>query len=268
MKLCIAHLYPEVLNLYGDRGNIRCMKKRLEWRGLECTVDELGIGAVRRSAAGVKTGTPGLTGAAGRSLSQYDLFFIGGGQDFEQEILLEDLRHGMADEIRAAVADGKTFLCICGGYQMMGHYYETARGVRCGFIGAVDLYTVGGEKRQIGNYSFRLGEESGGSIVAGFENHSGRTYLGSGVKPLGTVLHGSGNNGKDGTEGVRDRNVFGTYSHGPVLPANPAFCDKVLETALYRKYGKCELEPLDDRFELAAHEKAVKRRRPKHCRTK
>ena len=247
MELRIAHLYPEVLNLYGDRGNIRCMTRRLEWRGIGCTVDELGIGAVH-------------TGPAGRSLAQYDLFFIGGGQDFEQEILLRDLKNGVADESRAAAADGKTFLCICGGYQMMGHYYETARGVRCEFIGAVDLYTVGGEKRQIGNYSFRLGEESGGSIVAGFENHSGMTYLGEGVRPLGTVIHGCGNNLKDDTEGVRDRNVFGTYSHGPVLPGNPAFCDTILATALERKYGKCELEPLDDRLELAAHEKAVKRR--------
>ena len=143
---------------------------------------------------------------------------------------------------------------------MMGHYYETAKGVRCEFIGAVDLYTVGGEKRQIGNYSFKLGEESGGSVVAGFENHSGMTYLGEGVRPLGSVIHGCGNNLRDDTEGVRDRNVFGTYSHGPVLPGNPAFCDAILTTALSRKYGKCELEPLDDRFELAAHEKAVKRR--------
>ena len=244
MELKIAHLYPEVLNLYGDRGNIRCMTKRLEWRGISCSVDELGIGTVRRG---------------GRSLAQYDLFFIGGGQDFEQEILLEDLKAGMADEIRAAVLDGGTFLTICGGYQMLGHYYETAQGVRCEFIGAVDLYTVGGPKRQIGNYSFRLGEESGGSVVAGFENHSGMTYLGDGVRPLGTVIHGCGNNGRDGTEGVRYLNVFGTYSHGPVLPGNPQFCDTILETALQRKYGHCELEPLDDRPELAAHEKAVRR---------
>lgn len=241
MKLKICHLYPDVLNLYGDGGNIICIQQRLLWRGIESEVQRCQIGDRL-------------------DLSDCDLVFIGGGQDFEQEILLEDLKNGMADEIRAAVADGKTFLCICGGYQMMGHYYETARGVRCEFIGAVDLYTVGGEKRQIGNYSFRLGEESGGSIVAGFENHSGMTYLGEGVRPLGTVIHGCGNNLKDDTEGVRDRNVFGTYSHGPVLPGNPAFCDTILATALERKYGKCELEPLDDRLELAAHEKAVKRR--------
>ena len=183
------------------------MTKRLMWRGIGCTVDELGIGAVHRTpisrilTSEVSVYASGLIGAAGRSLAQYDLFFIGGGQDFEQEILLEDLKNGMADEIRAAVADGKTFLCICGGYQMMGHYYETAKGVRCEFIGAVDLYTVGGEKRQIGNYSFKLGEESGGSVVAGFENHSGMTYLGEGVRPLGSVIHGCGNNLRDDTEG-------------------------------------------------------------------
>ena len=261
MELRIAHLYPEVLNLYGDRGNIRCMTRRLEWRGIGCTVDELGIGAVH-------------TGPAGRSLAQYDLFFIGGGQDFEQEILLRDLKNGVADEIRAAAADGKTFLCICGGYQMMGHYYETVDGKKCEFLGAIDFYTVGGKERMIGNYAFRLGEESGGSIVVGFENHSGRTFLGSGVHPLGRILKterkislpgkkarqtGYGNNGVDRTEGARYRNAFCTYSHGPVLPKNPAFADVLLETALQRKYGSCSLEPLPDGFEGLAHDSVLKR---------
>ena len=130
MELKIAHLYPEVLNLYGDRGNMICMRKRLTWRGIGCRTDEITIGS-------------------GKGLAGYDLIFVGGGQDFEQQILMEDLRAGMAAEIRAAVADGTTFLCICGGYQMMGHYYETADGVRCGFTGAVDLYTAAGKKRQI-----------------------------------------------------------------------------------------------------------------------
>ena len=238
MKLRICHLYPEVLNLYGDRGNIRCLTKRLEWRGIETKVDEIGIGDHR-------------------SLSDYDLFFIGGGQDFEQEVLLEDLRAGRGSDIRAAVEDGKTFLCICGGYQMMGHYYETHDGVRCEFLGAVDLYTIGGDVRMIDNYAFRLGEESGGSTVVGFENHSGRTYLGSAVKPLGTVLKGNGNNGQDGTEGVRYRNVFGTYSHGPVLPKNPEFADVLLLNALERRYGTADLSPLPDRFEKAAHDSVL-----------
>ncbi len=143
MELKICHLYPDVLNLYGDRGNILCLQKRLEWRGIECGVDYVKLGDHN-------------------DLTGYDLFFIGGGQDFDQEILLEDLRVKKGPEIRAALEDGRTFLCICGGYQMMGHYYETADGEKCEFLGAIDFYTVGGKKRMIGNYAFRLGEESGG----------------------------------------------------------------------------------------------------------
>ena len=238
--LNICHIYPEVLNLYGDRGNIRCLQKRLEWRGLDCTVSELKLGEQK-------------------DLSPYDLFFIGVGQDFDQSVLLEDLRAGKGEELKAAVEDGKTFLCICGGYQMMGHYYETHDGQRDEFLGAVDFYTVGGDTRMIGNYAFRLGAESGGSTVVGFENHSGRTFLGSGVQPLGTVLKGFGNNGEDGTEGVRYRNVFGSYSHGPILPKNPAFTDFLLTTALERKYGSAVLEPLADRFEHEAHDRVLER---------
>jgi len=238
MELKICHIYPEVLNLYGDRGNILCMQKRLEWRGLSCTVDELRLGDQK-------------------DLTQYDLFFIGGGQDFEQGVLLEDLRAGKDKEIISAIEDGKTFLCICGGYQMMGHYYETHEGVKNEFLGAVDLYTVGGKVRMIDNYAFQLGEESGGSTIVGFENHSGRTYLGSGVQPLGTVLKGNGNNGEDGTEGVRYKNVFGSYSHGPILPKNPEFTDFLMTTALKHKYGTAELEPLEDVFERAAHDRVL-----------
>ena len=235
MELGICHLYPEALNLYGDRGNILCMKKRLEWRGIDVTVDGCDIGEKR-------------------DLTKYDLFFIGGGQDFEQEVLLSDLASGKADAIRSAVEDGKTFLTICGGYQMLGSYYETHDGQRCDFIGALDLYTVGSQTRMIGNYKFRCGPASGGSLVVGFENHSGKTWLGPGVEPLGQVLAGFGNNGEDGSEGARYRNVFGTYSHGPLLPKNPELCDYILTTALRRKYGSCELAPLDDSAELAAHD--------------
>ena len=235
MELKICPMYPDVLNLYGDRGNVMCMQKRLSWRGIENSVTRLPIGS-------------------NASLAGFDLVFIGGGQDFEQQVLLEDLHRGKDREILAAVADGLPFLTICGGYQMLGNYYETYDGVRCDFIGAVDLYTVGSKQRMIGNYKFRCGGESGGSLVVGFENHSGRTFLGEGVQPLGKVLAGFGNNGKDGTEGVRWRNVFGTYSHGPLLPKNPALCDHILLTALQRKYGKAELAPLDDAAELAAHD--------------
>ena len=240
MELKICHMYPDVLNLYGDRGNVTCLLRRLSWRGIEGKVTRLPIGS-------------------DAPLSDFDLVFIGGGQDFEQQVLLEDLHRGKDREIRAAIEDGIPFLTICGGYQMLGHYYETYDGKRCDFIGALDLYTVGSKKRMIGNYKFQCGQESGGSLVVGFENHSGQTRLGSGVQPLGRVLAGFGNNGEDHTEGARYLNVFGTYSHGPLLPKNPAFCDFLLQTALERKYGKAELAPLDDAAELAAHDEMAAR---------
>ncbi|MBR1496878.1 MAG: glutamine amidotransferase [Oscillospiraceae bacterium] len=240
MELRICHLYPDVLNLYGDRGNILCLRRRLEWRGIGVSVDTRPIGSPA-------------------ALGGFDLIFIGGGQDFEQEALLDDLHRGRDAEIRAAVDDGAAVLAICGGYQMLGNYYETHDGRRCDFVGAIDFYTVGGEKRMIGNYLFQCGTVSGGSVVVGFENHSGRTYLGAGVNPLGTVLAGFGNNGEDGTEGVRWKNVFGSYSHGPLLPKNPSLCDMILETALARKYGAVLLEPLPDMAEKNAHSEIANR---------
>lgn len=240
MEIKICHLYPDILNLYGDQGNIICMKKRLEWRNIDCSVTEVSIG---ESA----------------DFTQFDIFFIGGGQDFEQGILLDDLSKGKADDIKAAVADGKTFLTICGGYQMLGNYYRTWDGNQCDFIGAIDYYTVGHKDRMIGNFMYQLGEESGGSIVCGFENHSGKTYLSEGLKPLGTILSGYGNNGEDKTEGIRYNNVFGTYSHGPVLPKNPAFADFILKTALGEKYTTFDFCDIDDTFENNANEYMIKR---------
>lgn len=240
MELKICHMYPDVLNLYGDRGNILCMCRRLQWRGIDVTVERSGIGSKAK-------------------LSDCDLVFIGGGQDFEQEVLLDDLHSGKDEEMKAAINDGVTFLTICGGFQMLGNYYETYDGHRCDFIGALDLYTVGSKQRMIGNYMFTCTENSGGSAVVGFENHSGKTWLGSGVEPLGKVSAGFGNNGEDGTEGARYKNVFATYSHGPLLPKNPRLCDFILKTALERKYGVCQLEALDDTAELIAHEEMVRR---------
>ena len=235
MELKICHLYPDVLNLYGDGGNILCLQRRLSWRGIDAAVTRLPIGSAV-------------------SLAPYDLVFIGGGQDFEQQVLLDDLHRGRDREIRAAADDGVVFLTICGGYQMMGHYYETFDGKRCDFIGLLDLVTVGAKERMIGNYKFRCTPAAGGSVVMGFENHSGKTRLGAGLEPLGSVLSGHGNNGEDGTEGAHWKNVFGTYSHGPMLPKNPEFADLLLSTALERKYGHAELAPLDDAAEKAAHD--------------
>ncbi len=233
MELKICHLFPDILNLYGDRGNVVCMRRRLGWRGIGVSVSEVSIGTALKA-------------------SDYDLFFIGGGQDFEQEVLLEDLKGGKTAEIKAAIEDGKTFLAICGGYQMLGAYYKTWDGQQCDFTGALDLYTVGHKDRMIGNYMFTC-EELGGQTVVGFENHSGKTYLGSGIRPIGRVLAGYGNNGEDGMEGARYKNVFCTYSHGCLLPKNPILADHILKTALTRKYGSAELAPLDDAVETAAH---------------
>lgn len=234
-SLRICHVYPDVLNLYGDRGNVLCMKRRLGWRNIGCEITPLRLGEHM-------------------SLADFDLLFIGGGQDFEQKLLLGEIREDKGRELRAAIEDGVCVLAICGGYQLLGGYYETHRGERMDFLGALDLYTVGGAERLIGNFAF---DTPWGSVV-GFENHSGRTYLGSGVTPLGKVIAGHGNNGRDGTEGARYKNVFGTYSHGPVLPKNPALCDAILETALERKYGSAELVPLGDMSETSAHDAALK----------
>ena len=235
MELNICHLYPDILNLYGDRGNIITMKRRLEGRGIKVNIDECSIGQPLNA-------------------DKYDIFFIGGAQDFAQEVLLRDLSSGKAQDIRTAVEEEKTFLAICGGYQMLGEYYKTWDGVQLDFIGAIGVHTIGAKERMIGNYMFRTTPESGDTVVVGFENHSGKTYLSEQVAPLGMMLSGNGNNGEDKTEGARYKNVFGTYSHGSLLPKNPVLCDFILQTALNHRYDGAEpLAPLDDTLELNAH---------------
>ncbi len=242
-RVRIAHLYPELLNLYGDRGNLLALVRRLALRGFEAEVRRIGVGDAFRP-------------------DEHDLVFLGGGQDYEQAILMADLLAHKAAAIREAVEDDRAFLCICGGYQLMGRYYRTAEGRQLDFVGALDLWTVGGEKRLIGNTAYRsdLLEQAGKDPwIVGFENHSGRTFLGAGVKPLATVVRGHGNNGDDGTEGAAYRNVFGTYSHGSVLPKNPGFADLVLERALARRYGEDgPLAPLDDAYERLAQTAALR----------
>ena len=240
MKLKICHLYPDVLNLYGDGGNIICIQKRLSWRGIESEVQRCRIGDRL-------------------DLSDCDLLFIGGGQDFEQEVLLPDLQSGKDKEIVSAIRDGVTALAICGGYQMLGQYYETYDGIRCDFIGVLDLCTIGSRQRMIGNTVYRCTEACGGNILVGFENHSGKTWLGPSLQPLAYVETGFGNNGEDGTEGARYLNVFGSYSHGPLLPKNPDFCDTILSVALERRYGASSLDPLQNDAEIAAHDAMLSR---------
>lgn len=239
MELNICHLYPDILNLYGDRGNVLCLQKRLQWRGIDCQVEGVSIGEKLDA-------------------SKYDLFFIGGGQDFEQEVLLNDLKGQKTAQIKSAIEDEKPFLAICGGYQILGNYYKTWDGQQCDFTGALDLYTIGAKDRMIGNYMYECDDVPGLRVV-GFENHSGQTYLGSGVRPIGRVLYGSGNNGQDGYEGARYKNVFATYSHGCLLPKNPQIADLLIRWALERKYPNAELPPLEDSLETAAHSYMEKR---------
>lgn len=236
MIIRIAHLYPDMLNLYGDRGNIIVLTDRMRRRGIDVQTEQITMG---RSF----------------NADDYDIFFIGGGQDFEQDVLLDDLNKGKDVQIKKVVAGNKVFLAICGGYQMLGKYYKTYDGKMLEYIGAIDFYTEGREERMIGNYAFETEE---GIEIVGFENHSGRTYLGSGVEPLGKIIKGYGNNGGDGTEGVRFNNTFGTYSHGPVLPKNPRFADLLISKAIENKYGSAELLPLDDTLEEKAHAQAMK----------
>lgn len=239
MELRICHLYPDVFNLYGDRGNVICMKKRLEWRGIDVEVKKLGLGQKA-------------------TLSDCDLIFIGGGMEFDNELISEDLRSGRAAELRSAVEDGVSLLAICSGFQLLGRYCEDAKG-KTAMAGILDMYTLAGKERMTGNYKFACTEKCGGSEVIGFENHLGKTYLGAGLEPLGKVICGHGNNGEDGTEGARYKNLFGSYSYGPLLPKNPALCDHILLSALERKYGLKELVPLSDRAEAAAFEAMDKR---------
>lgn len=234
IKIC--HLYHDVLNLYGDTGNVVSMKKRLEWRGFDVDVTDLSFGDFDKSA-------------------KYDIIFIGGGQDFEQGILTEDLFKYKAGWLKEQIENDTTVLAICGGYQMLGNYYITDKGEDIKFLGALDLYTKASSPRMIGNIVYST-DLNGGKNVAAFENHSGKTYLGKGVVPLGKVVKGFGNNGEDGGEGARYKNVFATYGHGPLLPKNPAFCDSILLSAL-KSHGVSDLSELDDKIELRALDNAL-----------
>lgn len=236
MIIRIAHLYPDMLNLYGDRGNIIALTERMKARQIDVHTDAITMGKSFNA-------------------DDYDILFIGGGQDFEQDVLLDDLKKGKDTEINKAIHNGTVMLAICGGYQMLGKYYKTYDGKMLEYMGALDFYTEGKEERMIGNYAYKTKE---GIEVVGFENHSGRTYLGKGVEPLGKMIKGFGNNGEDGTEGVRFKNTFGTYSHGPVLPKNPDFADLLISKAIENKYGKSDLAPLDDSLEAKARAQVMR----------
>lgn len=230
MKLTIGHLYPDLLNLYGDRGNIACMTKRCKWRGIDAetiefnTKDEI-------------------------DFSQLDIVLLGGGSDREQAIVCKNLLK-IREAFKDYVEDHGVVIAVCGGYQLLGKYYKTDDEVIEG-LNLVDIYTEQGSGRLIDNIVLK--SELAEMPVVGFENHGGRTYL-NGNRPFGKVLYGFGNDGESGYEGVIYKNVIGTYLHGPLLPKNPQVCDYLLEKAIKRRYGTAELAPLDDSQEKEANE--------------
>ena len=243
-RFTVGWLYPDLMNIYGDRGNILTLLKRAEWRGFEARSIDLGRGTVK-----------GMDGV--------DVFFFGGGQDREQALVYEDLLEHKQVPLEQAVAEGAMVLAVCGGYQLLGHFYQTAEGERFPGIGMIDVKTEAGKKRFIGDVVVDAGIEGlRPHTLVGFENHSGRTFLGSAARPLGRVRLGSGNNGSDGTEGCLEGGVVGTYLHGSLLPKNPQLADYLIRRALARR-GITELEPLDDSTELAAHEAILRRAQPR-----
>jgi hypothetical protein len=234
MQLRIAHLYAHFLNIYGDRGNIIALSQRALWRGIEVKVEAIDLNQ--------KTDP-----------DYYDLYFVGGGQDRQQIVIAEDLLK-RADDLKTASSNGAVILSVCGGYQLLGHYYKPHDGPELKGISLLDAYTVAGNRRMIGNVTIK-GDD--GSTLVGFENHSGKTYLGHGVPPLGKIVVGNGNNGEDKTEGAACGTIYGTYLHGSLLPKNPLFADRLLMQALKRRYSDVNLTALDDNLENQAHKRAL-----------
>ncbi len=239
VTLHLFHLYPTLLNLYGDRGNIIALRRRCEWRGLQLVVHDIGLNQAFPD-------------------ERPDLFFMGGDQDREQGVVVEDLRNRHKADVERSVAAGVPFLAVCGSYQLLQHFYRPAEGPDLVGLGLIDAHTIHpghSVPRCVGNIVIEWNK----TTVVGFENHGGRTYLGKEAQPLGKVLAGHGNNGTDGFEGARTGNVFGTYVHGSLLPKNPILADFLLALALRRRFPDFELEPLDDSLEELAHDTAVRR---------
>lgn len=237
-ELRICHLYPELMNIYGDRGNIIALVQRCRWRGFGVRVAAVSLGG-------------------GLDPAEHDLYFIGGGQDREQVLVCEDLSREKGEALREAVEGGAALLSICGGYQLLGEFFLTFTGEDLPGIGLFDAKTVGGETRFIGNVAVECGLAGAEGVLVGFENHSGRTRLGPGCRPLGRVIKGYGNNGEDGTEGCVYRNAVGTYLHGSLLPKNPRLADWLILQALRRRHDLDGLPELDDAVEEAAHRAAL-----------
>jgi CobQ-like glutamine amidotransferase family enzyme len=235
-SLRIVHLYPDLMSVYGDRGNVLTLRRRAEWRGYEVEVTELSLGD-------------------SLDPNEVDLIFFGGGQDREQEVVSPDFLQQKGNAVRKAVEDGTALLSVCGGYQLLGSSYTTVDGQELPGAGLFDVRSVPGPRRHIGNVLVESDLDGQPRTLVGFENHSGRTYLGAGVRPLGKTLVGAGNNGEDGTEGAVYKGAIGCYLHGSLLPKNPWLADFLLRHALrHRLQDDVDLAPLDDRLEQQAHD--------------
>jgi hypothetical protein len=232
--LRVCALYPELMNIYADRGNLLMLERRCEWRGIEFQL---------------------TASTLGDSLAdEHDLYYIGGGQDADQRLCAEDLVNIKATALRAAAERGAVVLGVCGGYQLLGHSYEIGEEHVDG-VGLLDIVTVRDDgPRLTGNIAVAVAID-GDPVAVGFENHAGRTRLGAAQQPLGRVLRGQGNDGRSGYEGARSDNVIGTYVHGPLLPKNAWLADWLIAQALALEPSA--LSPLDDAFENAAHASAL-----------
>jgi lipid II isoglutaminyl synthase (glutamine-hydrolysing) len=253
VKLTIGYFYPTIMSHYGDRGNLFTLQRRCAWRRIETEVVNLELGVPFDA-------------------DRIDLMLMGGGADLHQRQIAEDLVDVKGPGVRAAVEDGAAALMICGGYQLLGHYYRPFRGEDLPGLGIFDAYTIH-RAAEIGAPIRNLTEAAAvrsvnnmviqweGRTLVGFENHGGQTYLNPGARPLGRVVLGKGNNGKDGFEGCLYKSAIGTYLHGSVLPKNPRLADWLIGAGLGRRHGEVDLEPLDDTLEERAHEAAIVRAR-------
>ena len=237
MELNICHLYPDLLNVYGDVGNILILKHRAEKRGINVNVFNISIND-------------------DFNCDDMDIVFFGGGQDYEQSIVSKDLTENKKDALSTYIEKGKVLIAICGGYQLLGKYYMAPNGEKLDGLGILNIYTEGGDTRFIGNTI--IYNEKYDETYVGFENHSGRTYINN-LEPLGKCINGFGNNGEDGFEGCTYKNTFCTYFHGSLLSKNPELADRILKISLEQKYGEIELAPLEDTFELEAKQTILKR---------
>jgi CobQ-like glutamine amidotransferase family enzyme len=235
MDLRIGHLYPDLMSIYGDRGNVLALTQRAKWRGIDVE-------------------TRAFTAGQPWDAEWADVYFFGGGQDIGQDIVGADLQGEHGDQLQRSIAGGAAVFSVCGGYQLLGREYVPELGEPIPGLGAMDITTRAGKVRFVGNL---LAETDDGRMLIGFENHSGYTTLGSKATPLGRVIAGHGNNGADKTEGAVQGKLIGCYLHGSALPKNPWLADRLIGWGLARRFGNVTLDSLDDTEEYAAQRQAA-----------